>query len=132
MTVGTLGDIAFEVTSDTIMTVSNFEWSGSAQWAVHNRHLGHALTEFTGLAPDEISFDIYISAYLGKNPMEELTRIWELERNGTPVPLTMGEHKYGKGLWVVQSHTVKAETTDREGDITGCTVSVKLLEYLKE
>lgn len=132
MTLGILGDVVFQVTEETVKTLNNLRWSGSARWAVHERHGGDALTEFTGREPDEISFDIYLSAFLGVNPMEDIVRLWNYEREGTPIPFMLGEHKYGKLRWVIQDHTTTPESYDGEGDITSCTVTVKLLEYLKE
>ena len=128
--VGCLGDIIFEVSSDVIKTFKNMQWSGSARWSTHQRHLYHALTEFTGLDPDTMSFDITFSAYLGISPMVELAKIWTYEREGKPLPLVIGEKAYGKYKWVITSHAVKMEHYDDNGDLLGATVSVKLLEYL--
>lgn len=130
MTIGALGEIAFLVSQEQIRTPDKIAWSGKARWAVHQRHLGNALTEFTGLDPDEIEFDLHLSAYLGTNPMEDLTRIWSYERQGRPVPFVLGGHGYGKHLWVIEDHKTKLETTDRGGNVTSCTVSIKLLEYM--
>lgn len=132
MIVGALGDIVFQVTEETIETLDNFTWSGSANWATHHRHGTDAITEFTGRGTDEISFDIYLSAFLGVNPMEEIKKIWAYERAGTPVGMTIGEHKYGRYRWGIQSHTTKAENWTGTGDLLACTVSVKLIEYLRD
>lgn len=131
MTVGALGEIVFQATEETIRTLDNWNWSGSARWAEHNRHNNHALTEFTGLDPDEISFSMYLSAFLGVDPMTDLKRLWDYERNGTPVALTVGDHAYGYYRWSVVSHRAAIETTDGTGNITSCTVQVSLKEYLR-
>ena len=55
MQIGCLGDIVFKVSSDMVRTISNVTWSGSANYATHSRHMTDALTEFTGLDPDEIT-----------------------------------------------------------------------------
>ena len=90
----------------------------------------HALTEFTGLDPDGISFDIFVSAYLGVDPMTEVVKIWNYERSGTAVPLTIGTHAYGKYRWSIKSHKMKAQTYDKRGDITSATISLTLQEYI--
>ena len=82
MQIGCLGDIAFQVSADTARTISDMTWSGSANYATHSRHLTDALVEFTGLAPDAISFDVTLSAYLGVSPMADVVKIWEYERSG--------------------------------------------------
>jgi len=131
MQVGCLGDIIFQVSSNTIKTINRVEWSGSARYSEHQRHLTNALTEFTGLNPDTISFEMVLSVYLGVDPMAELTKLWEYERSGKAVTLVIGEKVYGKYRWTVKSHKIKFETYDKKGNMTGATVAVDLLEYLK-
>ena len=130
MQIGCLGDIVFEVSSKTIKTFDRMQWSGSARYSEHQRHLSHALTEFTGLNPDTISFDMVLSLYLGVEPMAELVKLWNYERSGKAVPLVIGDKIYGKYRWTVKSHKTKMQTYDKRGNLTGATVSVELLEYL--
>ena len=40
--------IVFSVSDQTVLTLENFKWSGSARYSIHNRHNYHALTEYTG------------------------------------------------------------------------------------
>lgn len=131
MQIGCLGDIAFQVSADMVRTVSNMTWSGSANYNAHSRHLTDALTEFTGLAPDEMTFDIVLSAYLGVNPMTDINKIWEYERKGQALPLVIGSKAYGKYRWVIKSHKIKMETFSGSGDLMSATVSISLLEYIK-
>lgn len=131
MQIGTLGEILFSISDQAIETIQNFVWSGSARYSTHQRHLANALTEFTGLDPDSITFDIYVSAYLGVNPMTEVVKIWNYERGGTAVPLTIGTHAYGKYRWSILSHKMKAQDFDETGDMTSATISLTLQEYLR-
>lgn len=131
MIVGCLGNMIFQVSDRTVRTLDNMQWSGSARYATHQRHATHSLTEFVGLDPDKISFDIYLSAYLGVSPMSEMTKLWAYERNGVPVPLTLGNHGYGKFRWNIISHKIKMQTYDGRGNVTSATVSVTLQEYLR-
>ncbi len=131
MQVGCLGDVLFSVSDDTVETINNFVWSGSARYSTHQRHLTHALTEFTGLNPDAVTFDIIVSAYLGADPMAEVVKIWKYERDGTAVPLTIGTHAYGKYRWSITNHKMKMQTYDGVGDVTSATISVTLQEYLR-
>ena len=108
MQIGTLGEVVFSVSDSVVETITSFTWSGSARYSTHQRHLTHALTEFTGLDPDGITFDIFVSAYLGVDPMTEVVKIWNYERSGTAVPLTIGTHAYGKYRWSIKSHKMKA------------------------
>ena len=109
----------------------NWAWSGSARYATHERHLTHALTEFTGLDPDKITFDITLSADLGVDPIAEVVKIWDIERSGRAVPLTVGDKGYGKYRWNIIKHEMKVKATDKRGNVYAATVSVSLQEYLR-
>lgn len=130
--VGCLGDIVFQVSSQEVKTIDKVVWSGSARYSEHKRHLTNALTEFTGVDADTISFEMVLSIYLGTDPMADLTKIWEYERGGKALSLVIGERGYGKYKWTIVKHKIKMQTFDRKGNVTGVTVTVDLLEYLKE
>jgi len=129
MQIGCLGDIAFQVSADTVRTISDMTWSGSANYSTHSRHLTDALVEFTGLAPDAISFDVTLSAYWGVSPMADIVKIWDYERSGRALPLVLGSKAYGKYRWVINSHKIKMQTFDGHGNLTSATVSLSLTEY---
>lgn len=129
--IGCLGDIIFEVSEETVRTLNNMVWSGSARYAVHERHLTNALTEFVGLDPDKITFDITLSAELGVDPLAEVVKMFNIERSGQAVPLTVGTKGYGKYRWTITKHTEKMKAFYRNGDVHTATVSVSLLEYLE-
>lgn len=131
MQIGCLGDIAFKVSADMVRTISNVTWSGSANYNTHARHLTDSLTEFTGIAPDEMTFDIVLSAFLGVDPMTDLVKIWEYERKGQALSLVIGSKAYGKYRWVIKSHKITMQTFSGSGDLMAATVSISLLEYSK-
>lgn len=129
--IGCLGNVVFTVSRKTVRTLSNMVWSGSARYGVHQRHAGNALTEFGGLDPEQISFDVHFSAQLGVDPMEEVWALWRLERKGTTLPLTIGTHAYGRYRWTITSINIKARYFDVHGDLYYAVVTLKLQEYLK-
>lgn len=129
MVVGCLGDIIFSVSSRKIKTINNAQWSGSARYAQHQRHLKDTLVELTGLDPDGFSFDMYLSTQLNVDVMAELTKIWTYERKGKLLPLAIGDKAYGKYRWVIKNHKVQMQTYDKRGNLQAATVSVTLLEY---
>ncbi len=124
--------IMFETSSEKTETPENVAWSGSSRYAVHQRHNTHALTEFTGLEPDKISFDMTLAADLGADPMEELKKLWKYSRDGTALQLLIGEHAYGKYRWVIKDLKIKAQYFDVHGNQYCTRVSVNLLEYLNQ
>jgi hypothetical protein len=110
--------------------MKNVQWNGSARYATHQRHLTNALTEFTGIDPDTMSFDMFLSINLGVDVMAELVKVWTYEREGTAVPLAIGEKAYGKYRWCIKNHRIGMQDFDRKGNLLTATVSVNLLEYL--
>lgn len=131
MIVGCLGDIIFSVSSETVKTLDKLKWSGGANYSIHKRQAYHALTEYTGMDADKISFKVFLSSYLGVDVQSELTKIWNYERNGSAVPLVIGDKGYGKYRWVIQKHSTEASAYDGRGNITEATVSLDLLEYIR-
>lgn len=129
--IGCLGDIVFEASDKTVRTLKDMKWGGSANYAVHKRHAGNALTEFTGLNPDSFTFSITLCAQLGVDPMEEIKKLWKYQRTGEAVPLTIGSHAYGRFRWSILSIGSAIEHTDVNGDIYAVEVAVKLQEYLR-
>ena len=131
MQVGCLGDIIFSVSDSLVQTLSNMQWSGSARYATHQRHLKDALTEFCGLEPDKISFDLVLSAFLGVEPQAELNKIWQYERSGEAVSLVIGDKAYGKYRWTILSLDLTVVNTDAKGNFISGTVAIELQEYLE-
>ena len=131
MKVGCVGEIVFSVSDNLVQTLNNAQWSGSARYATHQRHLKDALTEFCGLEPDTFSFDMVLSAFLGVNPQTEINKIWQYERSGEALSLVIGNKAYGKYRWNIVSHKAKMQHYDKEGNLLHATVSINLQEYLK-
>ena len=129
--VGCLGDIVFEVSGKTVHTLRDVEWSGSARYAVHERHLQNALTEFTGLDPDKMGFEMTMSYLLGVDVLKQLVRLWEYERKAVAVPLVIGSRIYGKYRWNLVRHSIKFEQHGPGGSLLTAGVSVELQEYIK-
>jgi len=128
--IGCLGDILFEVNSDKIQTPDNIQWSGSARYSEHRRHLINALTEFTGIDTDKFSLRIVLSKENNVDVLAELGKIWIYERKGTPLSLVFGDKGYGKYKWTINKHRATMKYFDGKGNLTTAEVSLNLLEYL--
>jgi len=131
MVVGCLGDIIFQVSEEATQTLSDMEWSGSAQYAVHQRHGGNALTEFIGVNPETVSFTMTLARELGADADAEIEKLRDMEQSGKAVQLVIGSKCYGRYRWNVLEHSVKYQCHDRQGNPIVADVAVKLQEYLK-
>lgn len=67
-TVGSLGDITFNVSSRRVLTFDNYSRQGNAKTAEHEIIGEKSNMEYTGLEPDEISFDIELFSQLNVTP----------------------------------------------------------------
>ena len=94
-------------------------------------HAGDSIAEYTGTDLAKITFDIQLLASLGVDPMSEIWRLFDLERQGVTLPLTIGNHGYGRYRWTILSHKTKAEHYDGHGNIISATLSISLQEYLR-
>lgn len=130
-TIGCLGDIPFQVSSEVVQTIKNAKWSGSAKYGTHQRHGGDTLTEFVGNDSEKFSFEMVLSAFLGVNPMELINKIVSYKREGRTLPLVIGETAVGRYRWAITNFDVKMQNTDGSGNLVFATVSVSLQEYLR-
>ena len=128
--IGYLGDILFVTNSGIVKPPKNIQWSGSVRYTEHQRHLNNALTEFTGIDADKMSFDMTLMAELGVDVMAELVKIWDYERKATTLPLVIGEKAYGKYRWTIKNHKINLKYFDPAGNVSAADVSLNLLEYL--
>ena len=132
MKIGSLGDIVFEVSENTIRTIRDASWSGSASVQMHDRHLDSALAEFTGSNADTFTFSITVSKYLGADPADTLSKIAKCEQSGTTLTLMLGTTKYGRYRWLISKHTTTLNHYDKTGNLVGVDIKITLTEYTKE
>lgn len=127
--IGTLGDIVFKVSRKQVKTFDDMKWESSAKYATHDRHLKDVLLEYTGTDADSISFTVYFSAFLGVNPMREITKLLDAERKGQIMRLVIGSKAYGKNKWVIEKTSKSLERFDHKGNLLIAKVSVSLKAY---
>ena len=129
MAIGSLGDIVFAVSRNQINTFDSLKWDSSAKYASHERHLKETLIEFTGIDNDTITFSMYLSIFLGTNPMTEIVKLLTAERNGTVMMLIIGKKAYGRNKWVITKLSKDLERFDKQGNLLTAKVSVTLEAY---
>ena len=129
MIVGALGDFVFETSAEVVKTLDDFEWESSAKYAKHDRHLKEDLPEYTGTDNDEISFTIYLSAHLGVDPQDEYTALLIAEREGSVMPLILGEKGYGKNKWVITKSKRKVRSWGKNMRPTIIELPITLMHY---
>ena len=124
--VGAIGDVAFSVSANKVMTLTEVSVSKSVNYAVHKIHGHKSKLEYTGKNPTEISFPITLSAFLGINARSQIRKLEDMMWEQQLVPLIIGNDRIGK-KWVITSVKEKYTRFGKDGTIAeiDCTVSLK-------
>lgn len=126
--IGTLGDIVFTVSQNTVRTLDGLKIDSKTNYAKHTRHNKKPLLEFQYNDTDTASFSMYLSAFLGVNPLSMQKKIDNYLRKGKILSLVIGGKKYGK-KWVITSHSKEFQRFDNKGNLLIAKSSISLEEY---
>ena len=126
--IGTLGDIVFKVSQNTVRTFEDLQIESKANYAKHTRHNKKPLLEFQYNDTDTASFSMYLSAYLGVNPMAMQNKIDKYMSKGKILTLVIGGKKYGT-KWVIKGHSKGYKRYDNKGNLLIAESKISLEEY---
>ena len=131
MALGSLGDIAFEVSSEKIRTFRDLQIQRKANYTEHVIHGKKGLLEFTGFSAATGSLNIRLDAALGVTPQEEFDALLEAFNEHQAVPLILDGEPIGDGLWVIESVNETFEIVNNQGTPIVLEVSLNLKEYVE-
>lgn len=126
--IGSLGDVNFSVSDSTVKTFQSMKLDAKTVYATHTRHNLKPLLEFQYNDTYKLTFDMYLSAFLGVNPGRLMNKIDEMRENGEVVRLIIGGEKYG-GKWVITSTSKDYKYFNNKGDLLIAKITVSLEEY---
>ena len=127
--IGTFGGISFVVSSNKVSTFDDLKWDTSAAYATHDRHLQPDLLEFLGPDPEQITFKMKFSVFLGVNPLKAVNDLRRMVREGTAERLVIGGRVYGDYKWAITKVSSAMKTFDNRGNCWAAEVTVTLKEY---
>ena len=130
MMIGALGNIPFETSSDKTLLLSGLKWDSGMRYAEHMRHNETGMLEYVGKNPDEISFSIKLSAFLGINPTTMMDRLKSLQSTRKAVKFTLGTMLI-PGKWVLTDMKCEMEHFHKDGTLLSVDVSITLREYVE-
>ena len=130
--IGSLGEVAFEVSDSSIMTISNMSRSYAAKYAEHEIIGNKSILELTGAALRTISFDIQLHAEWGHNPKEEIKRLVEYCENGTVLTFILGNGPIGDNKWIIESISETDEMFVGNGEVLYAKATINLKEYVND
>jgi len=128
MMIGALGNIPFETSSDKTLLLSGLKWDSGMRYAEHMRHNETGMLEYVGKNPDEISFSIKLSAFLGVNPTTMMDRLKSLQNSKKAVKFALGTMLI-PGKWVLTDMKCEMEHFHKDGTLLSVDVGITLREY---
>lgn len=127
--IGTWGDITFAVSRNQIKTFDGLKWDSGAKYSTHDRHLKEPLLEFTGTDVESMTFTMFFSAFLGVNPIAEVSKMLKAMRRGEVHRLVIGPKAYGTNKWVITELSNSLNRYDNRGNLLVAKVSVTMKSY---
>ena len=127
--IGTWGDITFAVSRHQIKTFDGLKWDSGAKYSTHDRHLKEPLLEFTGTDVESMTFTMFFSAFLGVNPIAEVSKLLKAMRRGEVHRLVIGPKAYGTNKWVITKLSNSLPRYDNRGNLLVAKVSVTMKSY---
>ena len=127
--IGTWGDITFAVSRNQIKTFDGLKWDSGAKYSTHDRHLKEPLLEFTGTDVESMTFTMFFSAFLGVNPIAEVSKMLKAMRRGEVHRLVIGPKAYGTNKWVITKLSNSLPRYDNRGNLLVAKVSVTMKSY---
>lgn len=127
--IGTWGDITFAVSRNQIKTFDGLKWDSGAKYSTHDRHLKEPLLEFTGTDVESMTFTMFFSAFLGVNPIAEVSKLPKAMRRGEVHRLVIGPKAYGTNKWVITKLSNSLPRYDNRGNLLVAKVSVTMKSY---
>lgn len=131
MTIGTLGDVVFSVSSKKVQTFNSMSWKKSYKYATHNMFGRKGLVEFTGMDPDEIELDMEFSIFTGVNPLKMLKALEKMANKHKIAKLIIGNEVIGSS-WVITGIQIESQTFFADGTMMTASVKTSIKEYLEE
>lgn len=129
MVIGTLGDIVFEVSGETVRTFVEMVHTAAGRWAIHEVMNGKPRAEFLGPGQNEVSLTIRLSSTLGINPREEYEKIGTMVFQGKHAPFMLGTKPIGNGEWYIELNKTTFISVSARGDVNFIEMVATLKEY---
>lgn len=128
--IGTLGNMAFQVSHQSMRTFNNFSRSGEARVEQHNVIGKKPILEFVAPGLDQITFSIRLDRFFGLVPEDELSDLRAARDEGQILPFIVGGRYLGR--WVITSLSETHAKHDGAGKIIVAEASITLMEVAED
>ena len=127
--IGCFADLTFEVNSDYVLTFDNFTHKVAARYARHECINRPTVLEYLGEDTQKITLTILLTASLGVNPAEEISRVQELVLIGEADYLIVANEVVGNCMWVITESSTKATAYDGDGNFLSAQMDLTFEQY---
>lgn len=130
MAIGNWGKtIKFEVTSNKVLTFSDFKRTVSGRWKSHPIVGKKPKGEFAGPDASGVTFDIVLSAEQGVKPRATITTLEKAAETGTVDYLYIGGRKVGSGKMALENISETWDEIWKSGELVKAKCSLTFSEY---
>ena len=129
--IGAFANLAFEVSSEKVLTYDDYKRESKARYAKHELINQTSVVEWLGNELEEISFKMTFTTALNVNPAEETAKVRQMCLDGVADYLILGNSVIGAHMWVIESVSEAAIAWDASGNIIVSSVDVKMIEYVE-
>lgn len=131
--IGHFGKIKFHVNfakgKPDILSFSDFSWKSSINTEEHKRQGKKPFLEIIDKNVDEITMQIYLSAYLSQSPMAKWRILRNYCLNAKPLPLYLGGKKLGNYKFLITDISNTPTEIYKNGKVVAVKLSVTFKEY---
>lgn len=129
MDIATYGDVAFEVSSSLVKTLTEFSHKSSARWAVHEIIGDTCKAEFIGPGQSEMTFSVTLLSEIGASPREDADDLIKMMQDGKTAAFIVGGQPIGDGEWYIEEIEQEMTAVNAQGEIHKIVLSMTLKEY---
>ncbi|MFJ7407116.1 MULTISPECIES: phage tail protein [unclassified Lysinibacillus] len=129
-TIGSFGDVIFEVSTNKLLTFNDLEKKSSAKWNEHDIQGNKAKLEFNGPGLIDISYRILLRAEHGINPLKEIAKLEGMQNKGEAHHFILGQKPIAPNKFVIADVSSGLRNIDPNGNVFSAEVTVSLKEYV--
>jgi len=127
--IGTIGDVVFEVSDETVRTFDEYVQTTAGRWHIHEPIHASPRPEFLGPAQGEIEFTVRLTDELGVDPREEKEKIEAIVREGSHAPFMLALKPVSDGDWYIESCETTYIWVDNKGKVSCSEMVITVKEY---
>lgn len=130
MAIGNWGTtIKFEVTSNKVLTFSDFKRTVSGRWKSHSIVGKKPKGEFAGPDASGVTFDVVLSAEHGVKPRATINALETAVEKGRVDYLYIGGKKVGSGKMALENISETWDEIWKNGELVKATLALTFSEY---